>query len=543
MRSRGFVAGWVWLLCGGPLDAAYSNLIATADGSVVFFEVQTSLRGTRWYQARLEAGRPTVKGLDRSLADVSEDGATLASSAFGERYCGFAGSTCWTAAPCAASFLAEGPAGRASGAGRRTFLRLSRDGRSAWIEQTTECRGLGTALPPELQGLYEVPGLRRLAPSGGLTLANRRAGRRLITTHGQALARAANTQLHLVDQDGARPIRHQYEASEAVIDAEGRSVVYTETSPGRIRWIDLLRQTEDDVATGSAPALSDDGRILAFLSPEGSLFVYRRESRQLAQVGGEVLEFALTGNGRFVFSVTGENRLVRIELETGNSEEWLEPFPEIRDLSTSLDRDPSACPLVCYSAPEPMAQLGRGSLLVFAGRHWPAGWRVQLAETDRPLQLLSGEAAWFQVPSQATTGRQSLVLHHPEHALRFTATAQVNERFVSCFGALHQEFDRTVSAEDPARAGEVVHLFLTGLTGIEPVADEVPNPIDRLIPIAAPPAVGGEGVVEPLFFGLAPGLIGLQQLDLRILGPAAGERRLFRDVPSAPACEIPPVAP
>ncbi len=542
MRLRRALAGWALLLCGGPLSAAYSNLIATTDGSTVFFEAQTSFRGTRWYQVRLEAGRPAAKALDRSLADISEDGATLASSAFGERYCGFAGSTCWTAAPCAASFLVEGPAGRGAGTGRRTFLRLSRGGRNAWIEQTTECRGLGPFLAPEFQGLYELPGLRQIAPSGGLTLATRRAGRRSITNQGQALARAANTQLHLVGQNGARPIRHQYEASEAVIDAEGRNVVYTESSPGRIRWIDLVLQTEEDVAVGDAPALSDDGRLLAFLSPEGSLFVYRRETRQLARAADQVLEFALAGNRRFVFAATGENRLVRIELESGNSETWLEPFPEIRDASTLLDRNPSACPLVCYSAPEPMAQLGRGSLLVLTGHRWPAGWRVQLDGADRPLQLLSGEAAWFQIPSQATIGQHPLVVYHPEHPLRFTTAAQVNERFVSCFGALHQEFDRIVSANDPARIGEVVHLFLTGFAGVEPVADEVLNPVDHLIAVADPPALGGEGVVEPLFFGLAPGLIGLQQLDLRILGPAAGVRPLFRDARAAPGCEVPPIA-
>ena len=41
-----FRRGWLLLLCAGPLGAAYSNLIATGDGSAVFCEVQTSFRGT-----------------------------------------------------------------------------------------------------------------------------------------------------------------------------------------------------------------------------------------------------------------------------------------------------------------------------------------------------------------------------------------------------------------------------------------------------------------------------------------------------------------
>jgi uncharacterized protein (TIGR03437 family) len=536
-----FRRGWLLLLCGGPLSASYSNLISTGDGSAVFFEVQTSFRGTEWYQARLEAGRPAVREAGQNLADIGVDAATAATSSFGERYCGFAGSTCWTAPSCQATLVVDGPAGRVTRYGRKTLVRLNRDGRKAWIEQTTECRGVGSPPPSaELQGLYEVPGLRRIAASGGLTLASQRAGRRLIANRDQVLARAANTQLHLVDQNGARPIRHQYGASEAVIDAEGRNIVYTDGSPGRMLWIDLAGQTEEEIGVGAAPALSDDGRLLAFLSPEGSLLLYRRQTRQLARAGDNVLEFALAGDGRYLFAVTGENRLLRIEVATGKAETWLEPFPEIRDTSSGFETDPAACPMICYYPPEPLVPLGRGSLVVLGGRHWPAGWRVRVADIERPLQLLSGEAAWFQVPAAAPEQRQRLEVFHPDHPLRFASMALARDRFPSCFGALHQEFDRIVSTEDPALAGEIVHVFLTGLPGVERVAEGVPNPINRLIPVIAPPALGGDGALEPLFFGLAPGLIGLQQLDVRILWPTPPGQPLFRDAPAAPNCQIPP---
>jgi len=535
-----FRRGWLLLLCGGPLSASYSNLISTGDGSAVFFEVQTSFRGTEWYQARLEAGRPAVREAGQNLADISADAATAATSSFGERYCGFAGSTCWTAPSCQATLVVGGPAGQVTRYGRKTLIRLSRDGRKAWIEQTTECRGIGLPPAAELQGLYEVPGLRRIAAPGGLTLASQRAGRRLITNRDQVLARAANTQLHLVDQNGARSIRHQYGASEAVIDAEGRNIVYTDGSPGRMLWIDLAGQTEEDIGAGAAPALSDDGRLLAFLSPEGSLLLYRRQTRQLARIAGKVLEFALAGDGRYLFAVTGENRLLRIEVATGKAETWLEPFPEIRDTSSGFETDPAACPMICYYPPEPLVPLGRGSLVVLGGRHWPAGWRVRVADLERPLQLLSSDAAWFQVPAAAPEERQRLEVFHPDHPLRFSSMALARDRFPSCFGALHQGFDRIVSAEDPASAGEIVHVFLTGLPGVERVAEGVPNPIDRLIPVIAPPALGGDGALEQLFFGLAPGLIGLQQLDVRIPRPTPPGQPLFRDAPAAPNCQIPP---
>jgi len=428
--------------------------------------------------------------------------------------------------------------------GRKTFVRLSRSGRLAWIEQTTVCRGLGTQVSPERQGLYEVPALRQAAPTGGLGLACRRAGRRLITNRDQVLVRAANTQLSLIDRSGVHQIRHQYGADEAVIDAGGRNVVYTDGSPGPVHWIDLDRQTEETVGIGAAPALSDDASMLAFLAPGGSLILHRRETGQATRLAEDVLEFALSGSGRFLFAVTGENRLLRIEAATAIAETWLEPFPEIRDASVGLgNRDPESCPLICYSTPEPLLDLGRGSLLVLGGSHFPDGWRARVAGIERPFGLLSREAAWFQVPSDAADGRQSLEVVHPGHPLRFSASGQVSERFISCFGALHQGFDRIVSAADPAFTGEIVHVFLTGLAGVQPVADGVPNPADRLIPVVAPPALGGDGALEPLFFGLAPGLIGIQQLDLRILGPILPGVPLFREVRAAPNCEAPPANP
>jgi hypothetical protein len=413
------------LVLAGPLGAAYSNLIATADGAAVFFEVQTSLRNTRWYKAQAVAGRLAVVEIERPLADASEDGATLASTSFGERYCGFAGSTCWTAPPCQATFVAEGPAGRVDVFGRKTFARLNRGGRLVWIEQTTECRGMYPPLSPERQGLYELPGLRQIAPSGGLTLASRRAGRRLITNRDQVLAQAANTQLYLVDQVGAWQVRHQYAATEAVIDAEGRNIVYTDGSPGRMLWIDLAGHTEEEIGTGAAPALSDDGKLLAFLSPDGELFLYRRETRQQVRLVDQALEFALAGDGRYLFAVTGENRLLRIETETGNAETWLEPFPEILYTLSELQTDPAACPLICYAPLDPLLKLDRDGFLLLVGQYWREGWRARLADIEIPLQIPWSEVAWFQVPAATPDGRQPLVIFHPDHPLQFSATAQI----------------------------------------------------------------------------------------------------------------------
>ena len=76
-----------------------------------------------------------------------------------------------------------------------------------------------------------------------------------------------------------------------------------------------------------------------------------------------------------------------------------------------------------------------------------------------------------------------------------------------------------VTVENPARIGEIVHLFLTGLRGAETIPDETPNPTDHIVPVVNAPQLSNPNAFEVLFFGLAPGLVALQQLDMRIRAP------------------------
>jgi uncharacterized protein (TIGR03437 family) len=402
------------------------------------------------------------------------------------------------------------------------LVRLSRHGALAWIEQTTECRGIGTMLPEPLQGLYAVPELRLVRPSGGARLANRRTGRRLITGSGEALT-FAGAQLQLMSSGGTRVIRHERGAAEAVVDAEARNAVYTEPVTGRLRWIDLSRNTDEDLldtpVAGTAAAISGDGQLLAFLSAAGRLQIYRRRTRTIEQpLEGIVCEFVLSDDGRVIYAVLDDGRLTRLDVVSGASRTVLEPMPEIDSSSSPLGRDPSVCPLWCYGQPEPTLTAGAGSLIVLYGRYLDrAGWRVRLAGMDLELHPLDESAAWFQVPTGvAPANRAEFTIFHPQHPVAFSGRANPAPRVVSCLGALHQAFDAPVTEDNPARIGEVVHVFLTGLRGTEPVPYGEPNPL-RLIPVESPPAVAPH--LETLFFGLAPGLTGMQQLDVRVTGP------------------------
>jgi uncharacterized protein (TIGR03437 family) len=162
---------------------------------------------------------------------------------------------------------------------------------------------------------------------------------------------------------------------------------------------------------------------------------------------------------------------------------------------------------------------------------------------ETPLVPLPDTGAWFQMPD-GPTGENTLQIYNPNFPISYSIKAQARTPAIACLGTLHQDFSRFVSGTDPATPGEVVHIFLTGLKGVEPVANGVPNPTDHLVGIANPPPLYDPGSLDQLFFGLAPGLVGIQQLDVRIQHAASG---LFTQADglssSLPAwnCAAPPV--
>ena len=513
------------------LSAAYSNLVATDAGDTIYFQVGAGLVTERWFAVRDTGSGRIVESVSSSLADVSGSGAVLASASFGARYCGFGGSTCFTAPSCSARFEIQGPGIQVSNSRRRTLIRLDRQGALAWIDQDTACSGFGPPAPPPLNGLYESASLRQIAPANGARIANQRYGRRVIGDRGQVLV-FAGIQLSWLNAAGVRAIRHVAGAFEAVVDRDGGNIVYVEGHFGKLHWI--TAEDEDLGLTGSAPALSDDGRSLVFLAADDSLRAYDRSTRTVRRLGADAYSsFTLGGNS--VFAVTSDNRLVRIDLFSGVQSTWLQTFPEIQSADAPPLGVSALCPLICYGTPDLGLALGRGMLLVLRGRFLDQlGWRARTAGVDVPLHALSDKAAWIQIPGDLprTGETQRLEVYHPEHPIVFSETVQAQDRVVACFGTLHQDFSRVVSAEDPAAPGEIVHIFLTGLHGVESVPNGSPNPLDHLIAIMDPPTLADPGAMDTLFFGLAPGLIGLQQLDVRIRRAPIDQNSLWSGINS-----------
>jgi uncharacterized protein (TIGR03437 family) len=88
--------------------------------------------------------------------------------------------------------------------------------------------------------------------------------------------------------------------------------------------------------------------------------------------------------------------------------------------------------------------------------------------------------------------------------------------------AVHEDFSGLVTTENPATIGEVVILYLTGLGDVAPPAvTGLPAALDTLFHTRSPvrcfvTTPGGQQEAEVLFSGLAPGMIGIYQMNLRI---------------------------
>jgi uncharacterized protein (TIGR03437 family) len=126
---------------------------------------------------------------------------------------------------------------------------------------------------------------------------------------------------------------------------------------------------------------------------------------------------------------------------------------------------------------------------------------------------LSGSSAEVAVVSNGTTGLPTSVRLAPETPGIFTAAGGGTGQ-----GAVLNEDSTPNSAENPARAGSIVQLFAAGLGSATP---QVPagqaagtSPLSRTD--KTPSVLIGGVSADVLFSGLAPGLVGVYQINAKI---------------------------
>lgn len=115
-------------------------------------------------------------------------------------------------------------------------------------------------------------------------------------------------------------------------------------------------------------------------------------------------------------------------------------------------------------------------------------------------------------------------------AVEIEMVVEVADRAVLFFGppiltaSVHQDFSGLITSDQPARAGEIIHLYGSGFGPVTPaVPDGAPAPAAPLSRTLSPVTCGlnAGGNTTPLtlvFAGLAPGKTGIYQLDVQLPG-------------------------
>lgn len=292
-----------------------------------------------------------------------------------------------------------------------------------------------------------------------------------------------------------------------------------------IHVIDTKTGEDRRIGEGESPSLAEDGRTFAFLRATPNAV-----SGQQLWIGD-----AVTGATRRVSTlnvglpvIRGDGRAAIVLLSGGlvSIDTGTGAITQItRAPSTWLIADPvrgSYNELMGYASPDP-PQLLIGDVAAVPLGPTPRGFAIQIPweippSPTPPRTLLRGEE-----PLWEANLNQTLRDYAPK-TLPFGTSPTPTWWETYPADAIHQDWSTFVDRQNPARPGEIVHYFGSGWGPVDgQVPTGQPTPADRIYRITLPCVWKARGSssdqqadLEVLFAGLAPGMIGIYQLSVRI---------------------------
>jgi uncharacterized protein (TIGR03437 family) len=530
------------LLLAGSAPAQFSGLAPTDDGSQLYFVTTLRLTSEQSQNLpattaiyRIQAGvieRMTVPppssagsfDLYQGNAQVSGDGNVFSYSEY--QQC-VGGSSCIAHPTISDSPLTVG--GKAYGTPLTGEAQISRNGRFVYNALLFPASSY-----PASSNVVELHDLQT-----GTTVqppVRPADGRQAVTSDGRVLGFDLHTgALTLWSPQGAQSLTTSEQPATAIINDAGTWVVYqTVQTLGTMHLRALQLGSGRDVllassATGFDASISNDGTLVAYVNVPGIGQVAQVLTTHPDGTGNAPLtslplavdEAVIAGGGGTVFAVTG-SRVVAIDSHTGAVQELIGQTP------------------VCTAG---FLALIPGSILPIRGSGMAnstqvapvplptelAGVRVLAGGTPLPILSISPVEIWFQVPFEMATG--TTVSVGLENSSLFAGcpavTVPVVQRDPYFFDsamliAAHQDFSSLVASSLPAQPGESIHAYAVGLGAVTPaMTTGIPAPLDRLFWLAGPLEchIGYSMDGQPLqveFAGLAPGMIGIYQVDIRM---------------------------
>ena len=522
-----------------PAAAQFQDLATTGDGSVLYFSSRFRQTGAGDQIPYLKIFRWSREGFDLVIQrapeqrggfsnyfqfaspDVSDDGALVTAVAGGSCR---TGSSCLSVGLHAPQVLQGRPVeGGFRGGG---LVQVSRNGRFLlW-------RG---------SGAFNWRAVERIDLETGNRIARNsvdgwvRADRQCITSDGRVLLISLGA-LSLWDSVDMTSIPVSSPVHQAIVSDDGARAVYERGSLGYPRelWAIRMDGSEHVQLAGAQtedfhPAISNDGRLAVFVA-NGRVVVADFATGARRELGSPIhaTEATISGNGEVAYAITSRNSLWRIDLLSGASKELVAPVLAPSSLSGAFA--PGSLNWMSGAALAPRLALGSapfGDSL--------EGVSVVVGGKRAAMIAVSPEQLIYQIPWEAALG--STTIRVSAAASPFEQPPPVVElkprspRFIDTslatgagFGdvIVDQDFRSLVTTENPARPRDIVHLYATGLG-----PTQVAVATGELTPSAPLPELrdmlqcryftdGGARQLEPLYAGLAPGMVGVYQITIRI---------------------------
>ena len=531
----------------GPASAQFSDFATTGDGSTLYFSSTLVLKGTGApEQGRIfavdssglrTAMEPTADYYDLSRPQVSRDGSILAVR--GRRDCLNSGH-CYSEAVYQ-TIITGGPGGDRNITGAS---RMSGNGRYLLIYDD------GALLEIQLSVMDLQTGASQTYPVYEPERGNFFSAGRVVADDGTAVVPDC-----LLRGGEVTSLPFSFEPS---IDAAGSTVVYTGYGPSLRSAIRIYRIADGrDVVLAAptaasmsvaAPIISADGaRVMFLLSASGVKQIWTVNSdgaalRQVTHDASGVQQATMSDDGRVAWYLSGSGHVLRINLDTGESEDRV---------GRTMQFGFANPPLVPGSA---VTISGTGfSDAFFSAGSFPlprslGGVSVTVGGMDAPIISVAPTAVTLQVPWEVPVGGASSVALDLQtgatsspfavgSTLSSSPTRVAWGTFVpnpaspSNYGgldvrAVHGDWSAIVSPDYPARPGELIHIYGTGFGRVDappPTGMASPaNPLARTVVPVTCWTWGADNIsqvdIPVLYSGLAPGLAGYYQLDIRLPG-------------------------
>ena len=524
-----------------PLYAQFDNLVTTDDGSTVLFQSQWRFAGSsdgnqskvfRWDAQGFASfsAPPNLQPASPPTAFnpiISGDGSITGYIS----YTGCAGGAACFYTPYLQ--VSSGPALPPTFP-LSPLLQISRDGRYVASGTTVLDRNSGTM---QVVGAGD-PTLSNALPIGGRFGIGNNGGMLVLVLHRMFII--STVDLVLSDQPGT-VIVNTSAVYTAIVSAAENRVVYEIPAPSgqtahQLWSYDMASRQANLLETfdfGSyvsvsqyQPAISNDGMRLAYrrINPTTRQWeaVVRDFSAGTTKVVGTMLasqnNFSITGDGKSVWLHRSDGRLVRIDIDSLTATETTGRHAWV----TQREGAPA------YGSYNHL--FGGG----FSTGGLPTDLTVDLSGLTCPILSAGTQEMDIEIPWEAYLGEFTFTLRNssspfesvlPVYLVTLTPTFErsgmpndANRQIILA----HQDFHGPVTFSDPAAGGETLHLYMTGLGDVQPrpATGQAPSMVafasQRPQCWVTSPIAPAQTGVPVLFAGIAPGMIGMYQVDITI---------------------------